>query len=155
MKKSTQAKKSSKTSSSKASSVKAESKPMQTKRAQHADLLEKLPQYGSILFGVGLLIILISSFMNLSNGATEIVVGTLAVLGVILGVLNVTNKEATKFMLSAVVIAMLLGPFMGLLSQYFGNQEFFIKLLSYLTALLVPAAVVVALRTLFVTAKDE
>lgn len=116
---------------------------------------EQLLQYGSIVFGVGLLIVLVASFLSLGDNSVKIVVGTLTILGVVIGLLNVTNKEAVGFMIATVIIVMLLQPFLGLISQYFGMQAFLIRLITYLTALLVPAAIVVAARTLFVTAKDE
>ncbi len=125
-----------------------------------------LMQYSSIVFGLGILIMLIATilpafFDSLSDKVTQIIAITLIIIGLIIGYMNVTSKEAVRFMIAMLLVVMLTQPFLGSIVQAFGLQGNFtaLKVLGnlyvYINTLFVPAAVVVALRTVFQTAKDE
>lgn len=111
--------------------------------------------YGSIAFGVGLLVVLISTFLNLEQETTKFVIAILALIGIAIGVLNITRAEANSFMIATVVIVLLLVQFIGLLSNYTGQHVEYFRFVTYLSSLMVPAALVVAFKTLFVVAKEE
>lgn len=111
--------------------------------------------YGSIAFGVGLLIVIIGTLVGLEQSTAKWVVEALVLLGVVIGILNVTGNEAVAFMVASITVVMLLGPFLLLLSQYVGQNQYFYRFMTYITAMMVPAALVVALKVLFYTAKDE
>lgn len=112
-------------------------------------------EYGSILFGVGLLIILIGSFFTLNDAATKATIWILTVLGLVIGYLNITRTEAVSFIVAGVAVILLLGQFLLLVNQYIELAEYFFRFVAYLNALLVPAIVIVSLRTIFRTAKDK
>lgn len=114
-----------------------------------------MTQYGSIVFGVGLLIVLVAAFIDMSQTTTKVVVGTLTLLGIAIGLLNVTNNEAISFLVASLALVMLLGPFFGAINQTMLQTAVWSKLYTYVIALIVPAAVVVAIKTFFLTAKDE
>ncbi len=113
-------------------------------------------QYGSWVFGFGLLLSLVVAFLP-SLGATtsKIVFGTLIILGIVIGFLNVTNDESIKFLVSAVALVLLTGPFLGLVAQNLIQTAVLGKFFGNLIALIVPAAIIVSLKELFLTAKDE
>lgn len=134
---------------------KKEASDVKKEEKHHEDTSSKLLQYGSIAFGVGLLIVIIATFLNLSNDSARFVVATLAVLGLVVGFLNVTNKESVSFMVAAITLVIVFGPFLGVMANLIGGAQYLINLHSYVTSLIVPAGVVVALRTIFFTAKDE
>ncbi len=122
-------------------------------------------QYSSIIFGLGILVMLIASiipvFTTVSGTITKVIAVTLILLGLVIGYLNITTSEAVSFMIATILIVMLAQPFLGSLVQAFGLQDNFniLKVLGglymYLNTLFVPAAIVVGLKTLFQTAKDE
>lgn len=119
--------------------------------------------YGPVVFGIGLLIAIIGAltfaFGTMSPTANKILTGALMIFGVILGVTNINSKESVRFLVSAIVIVMLIGPFMGNLMQTFSLGETGAKLIGQLfknlIGLIGPASIIVALKTLFITAKDE
>lgn len=118
---------------------------------------------GSVFFGVGLLIALIMAIVvavsSVSQTVTQIVTVTLIILGLIIGFLNISNQEATGFLVSALVLVLLTGPFLGNVVQTFtlgsSGTAFLGELFKNIIGLVVPAAVLVSLRTLFITARDE
>ena len=118
---------------------------------------------GSVFFGVGLLIAFIMAIVvavsNVSSTATQIVTVTLVILGLIIGFLNITNQEAVAFLISTVVLVLLTGPFLGNIVQTFAlgsnGVQFLGELFKNIIGLVVPAAILVSLRTLFNVAKDE
>lgn len=124
-----------------------------------------LMEYGSIVFGLGILILIIAAvlpvFMTVSETVTQILAVTLIIIGLIIGYLNITNSEAIRFMVAMLLIVMLTQPFLGSIVQAFALQDNYsiLKILGglymYINTLFVPAAIVVAVRTLIQTAKDE
>jgi len=115
----------------------------------------ELVQYGSYTFGIGLLIALIAAFITLGTTSSKVVFGTLVLLGLIIGFLNVTNSESVTFLVATIALVLLAGPFLGLVAQNIYSTPYLGKIFGNLIALIVPAAIVVALKELFITAKDE
>lgn len=117
----------------------------------------KLNEFGSIIFGVGLLIVLVGSMIQLSTAALSITIAILAVMGAIVGIFNITREESVSFLIASLVLVLLLGQFGLLLSQYFlqAQAQAIITLLTLFNALLIPAAIVVALKVFFSTGKDR
>ncbi len=80
---------------------------------------------------------------------TVSIVWTLAVLGLIVGLLNITARETTEFLISAVTLLVVgsVGalPALGLLVT---------SVLANVVAFVAPAALVVALKALWVLAQD-
>lgn len=115
--------------------------------------------YGGIIFGVGMLIVLAAPFLNLTGTTQKFTIGVLVLLGIVIGILNVTNDEAISFLIASIALVVLMGPFLGSLNQTIITSPTVMtalgKFFTYLVVLLVPAAIVVALKTLFITAKDE
>lgn len=114
-----------------------------------------LVQYGSIVFGVGLLMAFIMAFVNLGAVGNKVVFATLVVLGIVIGFLNIKNSESVTFLVSTIALVLLAGPFLGLVSQNIFQSPELGKIFANIIALIVPAAIVVSLKEIFVTAKDE
>lgn len=112
-------------------------------------------EYGSILFGVGILISIVAGFLTLEQNTIKIIVATLVVLGIAIGLLNINKEETVSFLVAAITLVMLLNPFMGLVTQYFIKSIVLAQIFTYLIGLIVPAALIVALKTIFMTAKDN
>jgi len=125
------------------------------KKNQNKSIKLSSLHYGSILFGVGILISLIAGFLSLGPSATKVVIGTLIILGIIVGILNIKNEEVVEFLVASFTLVILLGPFLGLVSQNFIQAEAISKIFGYIVAFIVPAAIIVALKAIFLVAKDE
>ena len=88
-----------------------------------------------------------------------LVLSTLVIIGIVIGLLNVTAKEMMPFLLSSVVLVIMFGfgsTYLGLVGQgttfeFIGN--FLQYLLTYLMILIVPAGIVVALKEVYAFAE--
>jgi uncharacterized membrane protein len=115
----------------------------------------KSEDLGAYVFAVGLAIAFIAAFFSMSTNAEKIVTGTLIVLGIVIGFLNISQKETVPFLVSSLVLVLVTGPFLGLIGQVFFTSKVLVQMFTYLIAFVVPAALIVTLKTIFITAKDE
>ncbi len=97
---------------------------------------------GEVAFLVGILLAVISAFLT----AVEpmLVKAVLAVLGVIVGLLNIRQEETAKFLIAALV---LLVP--GVTASKFIEVELVNNILVNIATFVWPAAVIVALKTVW------
>ena len=99
-------------------------------------------------FLIGVIIAIIVSFLGVSviEGIWAVI---LVIIGLVIGILNVTNKEIKTFLLAAVslVIVSSFGASSMAAIPYIG------EILKALLVLFVPATVVVALKALFAVSK--
>lgn len=105
----------------------------------------------NILGGYAFLAGLVIAFIVGLFGALEssLIVGVLVVIGLIVGFLNIQRKEVSPFLLAAVVLVIVSAFGKDVLSviPVLGN------ILDAIMALIVPAAVIVAIREVFTLAK--
>ena len=111
-------------------------------------------QYGGIIFGVGLLVALILPFFKLGTNGTKILFVILVITGLIVGVLNLRSSKSVAFMVSSMVLILLTGPFLGAFSQYIYGGQIFGRIFGNIISLVFPATLVVALKELFLIAKN-
>jgi hypothetical protein len=95
--------------------------------------------------------IVIAILIGIGVPLTDTVIAILVVLGIIIGLLNIASKHVQPFMLAS--IAVLLASYMG--KAVLGMVPY-VKLgsaLDAITALVVPAIIIVALKEVFEIAK--
>ena len=102
----------------------------------------------AFLIGVILAIVLGLFSTYLGTNSTYIL-WILVVLGIIVGLLNITGKESSKFLLAS--LALVIVSYMG--QGVLGIIPQIGSILSALLVLFVPATIIVALRNLFDLAK--
>lgn len=113
-------------------------------------MLEKV---GSWAFILGVVIAIIVGVLQ--RGTMSSLIATLlVVLGLIIGLLNVTSGESMKFLLAAVSLVIISGLGSSLLGQVNIIGPILVSTLSALMMFLVPASVIVALKTIFSAAQD-
>ena len=100
---------------------------------------------GSWAFIIGVILAIVFAFFATYTW----VVWVLLVIGVIIGLLNITDKEAEKFMWAGLVLVLI---------SYFGGMVFegvpFVKpFLDNMAMLFVPATIIVVMKTIFGMAK--
>ena len=101
----------------------------------------------SFLIGI-ILAVVVGLLTSLSNNS--VITGLLVVLGLIVGLLNVTKKEVTPFMMSGIVL--IIAGFFGasILSPIPKATDVLAALLTFF----VPATIVVAIKNVFTLAKN-
>lgn len=110
----------------------------------------KMEEIGSYAFIAGILIAVIASFVTLD---AALVTGALVVVGIIVGLINVTEKETKEFLMAAVsivVVSYLAGtgftavPTIGIYLQ---------KITMGIMTIVTPAVIIVALKQIYAMAK--
>ena len=118
--------------------------------------------WGKIAFSIGVVIAiimtLIASFHEPSETAARVIVALQILIGIVVGFLNITTEETREFLLASLVLVVLIGPFLGLVIQMFPGSgvtsNMLEQLYKYLVVLIVPAATIVALKSIFRSARD-
>lgn len=106
---------------------------------------------GSWAFIIGVLVAIIAGLIPDIITADVAALG-LVILGVIVGLVNVTRKETNTFLLAS--IALLLASAAGLnILPLLGNAV--VAILQNIAALIAPAAIIVALKAVWDTAKRK
>mgnify|MGYP005838754115 CR=1 FL=1 len=103
--------------------------------------------FGGWAFLVGFILALIFGII----GVSQVIAWILVVIGLIIGFLNITEKEVKPFLMSAtvlVIISALGGNAMNIIPTV-GN------VLNAILLLFIPATVIVALKSAFALARDE
>ena len=101
---------------------------------------------GSWAFLIGVIFAVIFMFVTVTSWLPWLLV----VLGLIIGLLNITDKEVQPFLMAGLVLVLV---------SYFGGQglstiSYLGNLMNNLLMLFVPATIVVALKSVFVLAKN-
>jgi len=117
---------------------------------------------GRYAFLLGVLLAVVWAIIAIINPVVvtnTIVLSILVILGIIVGLLNISAKETMPFLIASVVLVIMFGfgsTYLGLVGQ--GSSFDFIGkflqgLLMYLMILVVPAGIVVALKELYAFAE--
>lgn len=105
---------------------------------------------GSWAFLIGVIIAVLLGLFGAKMGAgSTTLVTILVVVGLIVGLCNVADKEVTPFLFSGAVLIIAGG--MG--SQLMANVPFVNSILAALLAIFVPATIIVAVKNVFALAR--
>ncbi len=102
---------------------------------------------GSWAFLIGIILaIILGAFGQLSSG----ILVALVIIGIIVGLLNIADREATPFLLSGAVLVIV---------AYYGREIMSVipllaNILDALLALFVPATIIVAIKNVFTIARS-
>jgi hypothetical protein len=117
---------------------------------------------GSYAFLVGVLLAIVAGFFGGFGIGSGLILLVLGVLGLVVGILNITENETVPFLVAAVAINVSLGSLSTVISNVLGivpataalatmlNQT-----LGYLMVFVSPAAAVVAVLAIWKMAKDQ
>jgi uncharacterized membrane protein len=100
-------------------------------------------------FMVGLLLAIIVALIGKANDTWPIIV--LAILGILVGLLNVTAKEVEKFLVAAIAFLLSFNALSYVLDKIWADISVFFSLISVFMA---AAAIVVAIKALYNLARD-
>jgi len=104
---------------------------------------------GAWSFLIGIILALVVGLVSSLNN-NPVILGVLVVLGLIVGLLNVTKKEVNAFMMSGIVL--IIASFFGasILSPIPKSTD----VLGALLTLFVPATIIVAIKNVFTLAEN-
>jgi hypothetical protein len=117
---------------------------MAVKRSEKKYRATKL---GSWAFLLGIMVTVISGIVS-PDPTKSPVVSLIIILGILVGLLNITRKETSNFLLAAVALAIL--PSFGgeVLGQVVGIGMYLYGILYAMVIFVVPAALIVAVKTI-------
>jgi len=101
---------------------------------------------GGWAFLVGVVIAILVGFIGTSPAITT----TLVIIGILIGLFNIADKEASSFLISGVVLV-IVGSLGG---NAFGNLTIITQILAALMAIFVPATIIVAIKNVLSIARD-
>ena len=113
----------------------------------------KMNSIGGIAFVVGLGLAAIVAVVA-SNSPPVWAIGLLAVLGLIVGVLNVKDKEVIPFLVASIAFLVSFSALSATIQQLAFGWDAIASFFSLMNVFVAPAAGVVAILTLFRMAKD-
>ena len=109
----------------------------------------KLPMIGSVSFIVGLIIaVLAGAFLAPMSTAVVVI---LVLLGILVGLLNVTGSEATGFLVAAIALLVVGSAGLGALPAI---GELIAGALQGIVVFVAPAAIIVAVKQIYGLAKN-
>jgi hypothetical protein len=107
-----------------------------------------MSKVGFLAFIVGFILAIVAGIISAANGNQyTVILAILIVLGVLIGLLNITAKETMLFLLATVGLIVAGNAFHSLTLLSLG--KYLDQILGYVAALMAPAAVVVAIRALW------
>lgn len=115
---------------------------------------------GHYAFLVGILLAFVLALFStkLDNETTSLLLLVLVVLGIIVGLLNITAKEMTEFLVAAIaliVMASVSGALVVIDQYVVGLGTLFQSILSYIAIFVSPAALIVAIKAIVELAEKE
>jgi hypothetical protein len=118
-----------------------------------ADMLAKI---GVWAFIVGVVIALLASF--LPDSMQSLIVGALVVIGLIVGFLNVTDKETTPFLMASVAVMIALYTAGSAIERDITTLgsvgKYLLGIMKSINVFVFPATIVVAMKAIYSLAKD-
>jgi len=99
-----------------------------------------LQQIGSYAFLIGIVIAIIAGIVSLDANTQQVVLWGMVIIGLIVGFLNVTDKETTGFLVAAIALILTQTALMTL------NVAMITRIVSNIAVLASPAALIVALK---------
>ncbi|MBI2145752.1 hypothetical protein HYU22_00235 [Candidatus Woesearchaeota archaeon] len=105
---------------------------------------------GSWAFLIGLILAVLLG-LGLTGPYASTMVWVVFLLGIVVGLLNVTHNETTTFMTSGTVLVLV--SFLGATVVQSVNIPYMANILNGILTLFVPATIIVALRSVFVLAR--
>ena len=107
-------------------------------------------RFGSILFVIGIILAVISGLFSssFSLGVNNVFVWILILLGLMIGMLNITAKETAVFLIATLTLLVTAGVLK--LVPVFGNQ--LIAILNHVSYIIAAAALIVALEAIYALA---
>ncbi|MEK6923924.1 MAG: hypothetical protein AABW54_01645 [Candidatus Micrarchaeota archaeon] len=111
-----------------------------------------MPVVGAWLFVIGLVVALVAGFVWSGQGWVPLLLG---VIGVIVGLVNIGEKETMAFLVAAIAFNVAANNLADVARQLnTGAGDYLVSVFVYAGAFVAPAAAVVAIKSLYEMAKS-
>ena len=114
-----------------------------------------LQSIGSWAFLLGVVVAVISGALLPDNSTAPIVTSFLVLLGTIVGLLNVTTDETNSFLLASVSLVLVTALGGSVVSGVVSVGQYIRSMLDSILVFVVPATIVVALKSIFSLAERK
>ncbi|MBT4166444.1 hypothetical protein HOE04_05380 [archaeon] len=109
-------------------------------------------QIGKWALIAGLLVAILAAFVTYFKPSTILV--TLFIIGLIIGFLNISQRETTSFLIAAIALLAVSGSLGALATLHQTTTNYLVDILSNFTAIISAAALVVSIKVVFKASKD-
>lgn len=111
------------------------------------------PTIGAVAFLIGLVIAILAGFFAPANSSVVLVIG---VLGIIVGFLNIADKEVLLFLVAAITWLIAASSLSNVLTLLLGSPigTYLASILGYIVVFVGPAAAIVSLKVVYDVAKE-
>jgi hypothetical protein len=113
-----------------------------------------MKQFGPPAFALGLLLAILAGTMPNAFGAPVTMTLLIGVLGLIVGLLNVSDKEVQLFLVAAIALMASAWGLMAVLANIMAVGSVLNAILANVLVFVAPAAAVVSLKALYVCSKE-
>ena len=113
-----------------------------------------LQAIGSWAFLLGAVVAVITGAVSPDN-TNATMISFLVLLGVIVGLLNITQKESNSFLLASVALVLVSGLGITVFQDVVSVGGYLVAMLTRILVFVVPATIVVALKAIFSLAKSK
>ena len=114
-----------------------------------------LQSIGSWAFLLGVVVAIIAGALLPDKSTTPTVTSFLVLLGTIVGLLNVTTRETNSFLLASVSLVLVTALGGSVVSGVVSVGQYLGSMLDSILVFVVPATIVVALKTIFALAERK
>ena len=116
----------------------------------------KISSIGAWAFLIGVILALVIGLFgtNMNAPIQNAAVALLVIAGILVGLLNVSGKETYSFLLASLALVIISFTGTNILGGLGDFGRILSNILTYLLVLFVPTTIVVALKSVFVIAKD-
>ena len=118
-----------------------------------SSLSKSYGKYGSWAFIIGLVISILAGFVT--TGLEGMYALILGILGLIVGLINVTDKETQLFLVAAIALIASASSLSSVVAFSATAQQVLQTILGYIVVFVAPAAAVVALKAVYDISKEE
>ncbi len=110
-----------------------------------------IKRIGPPAFLAGFVLSILAAFFWPTNGSVPLIVAS---LGILVGLLNIENKEVPAFLLATVAFAVSAGSLGAVFGRLYGLETAAPVFFNYIVSFVAPAAGVVAFKQIWMLAKD-
>ena len=121
---------------------------------------ENIINFRTIIFSLGLLLAVFVPFFGLQSSNENIIRALLVIIGLVIAIFNIKKNEINSFLIAVTAIMLLSTPLIGFINFYvlkyitIISAENIKNIFSNIFIILVPAAIYVAFKSLFITSVD-
>lgn len=115
-----------------------------------------LAKIGSWAFILGVIIAVVAGVLQAQSGSqSPMLISLLIVLGLVVGFLNVTGKETTSFLIATVSLVIVTSMGGDVTGKVANVGPYISGVLGSIMTFVVPATIIVALKSVYALASDE